>query len=701
MFAIIVTEKGGEQRRLEFDKAEVTIGRVQGNDVILPKGNVSKRHARIVLKDGKFIIVDLKSTNGTYVNGRKITSPLVVKDNDKIYIGDFILGVEEPGRMGAAPPAFESAPPPPPPPPAPPPPPEPQLPRDLAPRPTVPQPPPAPMPPSMPEDRPSPRTRPPRPAPSPTAKPRRLVGAAVQQQRPSPPPRPPEPAPPPEPAFPEPPPPEPAYSAPPPEPAFPAPPPEPDFSAPPPEPAPARPAPPEPRRPVPTPARPAPSPARPAARPSVGFSHGVQVAPLDGAVLQRLEVQQSILDRVVARLDLNNVPVERLGDEDLWQKTESTIVDMVETMDSSGELPDSVDQDSLIKESLNEALGLGPLEDLLANEEVEEIIVDRRDRILIGRGGSLQGSGKGFSSDEAFTRVVERLVAPTGRTIDEHHPLVDVRLHDGSRLAAAVPPVAVRGACFTLRKPKVAAFTLADLIESRALSAEMGDFLTTCVAARQNILVCGAPGSGKSAVLGALAAAAPDGERIVSVEEVAELSLNRDEWIALESRPSANSTMAPIDLAALLRGALRMRPDRLVVGDLRGGEALELVSAMASSHDGAMASIGGDGPQASLARLVMMARLAAPGASVEALRELVTAAIDVVVHVVRYADGVFRVSSICEVRGLVMDGFDTQEVFSFRGTTEDGGFAANGVIPEFYAKLEARGLPADTTIFRT
>ena len=431
------------------------------------------------------------------------------------------------------------------------------------------------------------------------------------------------------------------------------------------------------------------------------LAHGVHVAPLEPEVVKRLEVQHSILDRVVARLEIDDVPLDRLGDEDLWQKTESTIVDLVETLDSSGEMPGFIDQDLLIKEALNEALGLGPLEDLLAEEDVEEIIVDRRDRIVVGRGGVLSGSGKAFSSDEAFHRVVERLVAPTGHVIDENNPLVDVRLRDGSRLAAAVPPVAVRGACFTLRKPRAARHNLASLIEARALSPEMGDFLATCVGARQNILVCGAPGSGKSAVLAALALAAPEGERIVSVEEVSELSLDRDDWIALESRPGSSNGLATVDMQMVLRGALRMRPDRLVVGDIRGGEALELISAMASSHDGAMASIAGDGPQAALNRLTLMARLAAPGAAIDALRELSSEAIDVVVHVARYADGIFRVASIAEVRGLIMDGFDSQEVFSFRGTTDDGGFAAAGVIPEFYAKLEARGLPSDTSIFRT
>lgn len=428
---------------------------------------------------------------------------------------------------------------------------------------------------------------------------------------------------------------------------------------------------------------------------------GVQVDALDPKVLKMLELQQQILDRLIARLDLDKIPVARLGDEELWARAESAIVDLVETLDSTGEVPNYIAQDSLIKETLNEALGLGPLEDLLADDGVDEIIVDRRDRIIVSRNGQWSGSGKAFSSDDTLRRVVERMVAPTGQQIGELNPLVDVRLRDGSRLAAAVPPVAVRSACLALRKPSVNAYSLGELIDGATLSAEMGDFLTTCVNARRNVLICGAPGSGKSAVVAALVGAAPEGERIVSVEEVAELSINRDDWIALESRPGDGNGIRNVDLETVLRSALRMRPDRLVVGDVRGGEALELISAMASSSDGTIASITGDGAEAALARLAAMARLAAPGVSVDALRVLVAAAVDVVVHVARYADGVFRVAAIEEVVAGGEEGFETQQLFGFRGTGEEGGFAAAGVIPEFYGELEARGIPADTSIFRT
>jgi pilus assembly protein CpaF len=701
MFAIIVTEKGGEQRRLEFDKSEITIGRVQGNDVILPKGNVSKRHARIVLKDGKFIIVDLKSTNGTYVNGRKITSPLVVKESDKIYIGDFILGVEESGAGAAAggPPPPEALPPP------------------------------APAPAPSPAPVPSPYPRPAEQASGPA--PRPPVPTTTAQRPPAPPPMPPGPpaaippipdslaaAPGPLPVTGA------APAVPPVRPRVPAAVPSPrptgaDKSAPAPAPIIDRPSEPRPAGPglagprSPTTVDPAPMPmaspppTAPVAAPPPAVAprpmpsslgRGIRVEPLAQAVVRRLEAQDAILARLVPRLDLDKVSPQRLGDDDLEQKAKSAIVDMVETMASSGDLPDGVDQDALIKDVLNEAIGLGPLEDLVADSAVNEIIVDRRDRIIVRRDGKLGGSGRGFSSDEALRRVVDRLVAPSGHRLSESLPLVDVRVRDGYHVTAAVPPVAVRGACLTLRKSNARARSLTELQNAGALSQPMTEFLSTCVAARRNLLVCGAPGAGKSAVVAALASAIPPGERIVSVEEVAELALGREEWISLETRPGDSNGTRAVGLGAILQSALRMRADRLVVGEVRGVEAFDLVSALAASTDAAIVTNTGDGARVGLGRLTALAHLGAPGAGAEAVRHLVACAFDIVVHVARYVDGVVRIASISEVVGARADGFDVRELFGFRGA--GSGFSATGAVPAFYSEIAALGIPADAAIFR-
>ena len=428
------------------------------------------------------------------------------------------------------------------------------------------------------------------------------------------------------------------------------------------------------------------------------LGRGIRVEPLAQAVVRRLDAQDAILARLVPRLDLDKVSPQRLGDDDLEQKAKSAIVDMVETMASSGDLPDGVDQDALIKDVLNEAIGLGPLEDLVADSAVDEIIVDRRDRIIVRRDGKLGGSGRGFSSDEALRRVVDRLVAPSGHRLSESLPLVDVRVRDGYHVTAAVPPVAVRGACLTLRKSSSRARTLTELQNAGALSQAMTEFLSTCVAARRNLLVCGAPGAGKSAVVAALASAIPPGERIVSVEEVAELALGREEWISLETRPGDSNGARAVGLGAILQSALRMRADRLVVGEVRGVEAFDLISALAASTDAAIVTNAGDGARVGLGRLTALAHLGAPGAGAEAVRHLVACAFDIVVHVARYADGVVRIASISEVAGARADGFDVRELFGFRGA--GSGFSATGVVPAFYGEIAALGIPADAAIFR-
>jgi pilus assembly protein CpaF len=759
MFTIIIQEKGGEQRRMVFNKAEVTIGRVQGNDIVLPKGNVSKRHARIVLKDGKFIIVDLKSTNGTYVNGRKITSPLVVKDSDKIYIGDFIVGVDEaasgedgpsetttspPGvdRLAAAPPIdvrpprpTEAQP-------------MPQMPPSMGVSPMsamAPEPPAPIAPPPV-----APRPGPPRPAPGPS----RDLGPPPRDLGPreAPMPRDPGAMPPigPPPGGPR------AMG-------------RPGGTMPPPvspvippmapiAPSPAstvadggdhRPMPspiggplgspsgplggpmPQPsgpmgdpvaRAPMPAPLATAPLASAPApvvplpsanaaankralvgagARKVIGRSvslpsrRGVHVEPLDPKVVKMLDLQSNILDQLRRKLDLDKIPIERLHEEELWQRAERATIDLVETLETSGELPKYIDQDTLIKETLSEALALGPLEDLLADEKVDEIIIDRRDRVVVGKEGQLRGSGKAFSSDEMFERVVKRLVAEAGASIDEVNPLVDLRMRDGTRLTAAVAPVASRGACLVLKKPAAAMPQLSELVAQNALSPGMADFLATCVTARRNILVCGGPGSGKTAVVAALAAASPAGERVISIEEVAELVIARDEWIQLESRPGVGRNTS-IDLAHLLETALRLLPDRLVVGDVRGRETLPLVSALCSSIDGAIVAMTGEGANHALGRLVTLARVGAAGALDAALRELVAQAFEIVVHVARWSDGTLKVLAIEEVVGCTETTFETQLLFQFA----NGGFGATGTVPRFYAELEARGIPADQAVFR-
>jgi pilus assembly protein CpaF len=431
---------------------------------------------------------------------------------------------------------------------------------------------------------------------------------------------------------------------------------------------------------------------RPLSMPS---KRGVQLEPLDPKIVKMLDLQSNILERLRAKLDLDKIPMERLHEEELWQKAERATIDLVETLETSGELPKYIDQDTLIKETLNEALALGPLEDLFADEKIDEIVIDRRDRLVVGKDGQMRGSGKAFSSDDVFERVVKRLVAEAGSVIDDAHPVVDMRMRDGTRLTAAVSPVAARGACLVLKKPPSQMPQLSDLVQQGALSSGMADFLATCIAARRNVLVCGGTGSGKTSIVAALAAASPAGERVVSIEEVAEMTIARDEWVQLETRPSIGKSEG-LDLGALLEMAMRLAPDRIVVGEVRGREAAQLVHALTSSVDGAIVGMTGEGASTTLNRLAMLARITQPASSDAAIRELVATAFEIVIHVARHSDGSVKVQSIDEVSGVSDTTFETQVVFQLR----DGNFVATGTVPRFYSELEARGIPADQKVFR-
>jgi pilus assembly protein CpaF len=265
-----------------------------------------------------------------------------------------------------------------------------------------------------------------------------------------------------------------------------------------------------------------------------------------------------------------------------------------------------------------------------------------------------------------------------------------MRMRDGTRLTAAVAPVASRGACLVLKKPPTASPSLSELASQGALSTGMADFLTTCINARRNILVCGGPGSGKTALVGALAAATPAGERVVSIEEVAELAIARDEWIQLETRPGSGKAHE-LDLASLLDTAMRLTPDRLVVGEVRGREAITLVQALGSSVDGAIVSATGEGANAVLNRITMLARATQPFGSDGAIRELVATAFEIVVHVGRNAEGQLRVQSIEEITGVSDTHFETDVVFQLK----DGSFSASGKVPTFYSAMGA-----DQAVFR-
>src|SRR6267143_958074 len=468
-FSVILTEKGGPTQRLDFECEEITIGRVDENDICLPKGNISKKHTRIVVKDGKIIVLDLRSTNGTYVNGRKLAGPQLISPADKVYIGDFILNVEPPDL---------------------------ELPQNGAPADGTPV------------------------AEEPTmtpALPHSAAGKATRR--------------------------------------------EPHLR--------------------PGTSTPAPQPCAPPA------SHG--------------QTLQLVHGRLIEALDLRRLDLDALGSDELWQKAEASVRQIVSRMDQTGELGPHLDRDELIEDVLNEALGLGPLETWLADDSVSEIMVN--------------------SPTQAVMGVIERIVAPLGRHIDESSPFVDARLPDGSRVNAIIPPLALKGPCITIRKFKRDLLGVDSLIGFGTLTPPMAQFLETCVKVRRNVVISGGTGSGKTTLLNVLAGYIPEIERIVSIEDAAELQLPQDHWIQLESRPANIEGQGQISIRDLVRNALRMRPDRIVVGECRGGEALDMLQAMNTGHDGSLTTLHANSTRDALARLETMVLMSGMELPVRAIRE--------------------------------------------------------------------------------
>ena len=409
---------------------------------------------------------------------------------------------------------------------------------------------------------------------------------------------------------------------------------------------------------------------------------------------------------MIEYLDLRRMDIDRLADEELWEKTENAICDIVESMDGEGSIPAFVDQDMLIKDVLNEALGLGPLEDLLADDTVDEIMVNRSDQIYVERGGRIEITDRGFSSDKAVLGVIERIVAPLGRRIDESSPLVDARLKDGSRVNAIIPPLALKGPCVTIRKFRTDMLGSDDMVRFSSLSQGMVNFLEMCVSARKNIVISGGTGSGKTTTLNVVSNFIPDTERIVSIEDAAELQLKHDHWVQLESRPPNIEGKGAVFIRDLVRNSLRMRPDRVIVGECRGGEALDMLQAMNTGHDGSLTTAHSNSPRDTLSRLETMVLMAGMDLPIKAIREQVASAIDIIAHQSRFSDGSRRLTHITEVTGMEGEIITMQDIFTFKQEGFDeqgrvqGRFVPSGFVPRFYEDLQRRGLPVNMDIFR-
>ncbi len=369
------------------------------------------------------------------------------------------------------------------------------------------------------------------------------------------------------------------------------------------------------------------------------------------------------------------------------------------------ELPSGRSDERLVREIVAEAVGLGPLEPLLEDEEVTEIMVNGHRQIYVERRGRLQPIPVVFQSDASLLSIIERIVTPLGRRIDEGSPTVDARLPDGSRVNAVIPPLSLVGPVLTIRKFAKDRLTIDDLVARGSLSREMAEFLAVCVRQRKNIIVSGGTGSGKTTTLNILSNFIPNGERIVTIEDAAELQLHKDHVVRLESRPANVEGRGEVSIRDLVRNALRMRPDRIVVGECRGGEALDMLQAMNTGHDGSLTTGHANSPRDFLSRLEVMVLMSGIDLPVRAIREQIASAVDVIVQQTRFSDGTRRITSVMEVDSMEGDVILLQKIFEFvqTGRGADGRvrgyFTGCGYAPSFYTDLEASGETLDRSIF--
>ena len=355
----------------------------------------------------------------------------------------------------------------------------------------------------------------------------------------------------------------------------------------------------------------------------------------------------------------------------------------------------------LIDEMLNEITGFGPIEPLLRDESITEVMVNGPKRIYVERNGKIERVDVHFLNDEHVRQIIDRIIAPMGRRIDESSPRVDARLPDGSRVNAIIKPLSLVGPVITVRKFSTKPFTVADLIGFGTATAEMFDFIKACVEARLNIFVSGGTGSGKTTTLNVLSSFIPDGERIVTIEDAAELQLRQSHVITLESRPSNLEGQGEITIRHLLRNAMHMRPDRIIVGECRSGEALDMIQAMTTGHDGSLSTGHANTPRDMLRRLETMVLMTGYELPLRAIREQIASAVDLIVHTARLKDGSRRIVNITEVYGIDDDEILTQDIFAFEQTgfrdgKVEGVLKPTGFRPTFMSAFKANGveLPA-------
>jgi len=423
------------------------------------------------------------------------------------------------------------------------------------------------------------------------------------------------------------------------------------------------------------------------------------ISPASTSNKDQATLRKAIHRKLLDHLDLASLHQSSMAEDELRPKVIEGLGRIVGSMES--QLPKHLDRARLIHELSNEVLGLGPLEELLSDDSVTEIMVVDPHTIFVERHGRMIRTELEFTDDEAIRAVIERIVTPLGRRIDESTPLVDARLKDGSRVNAVIRPLAIRGACVTIRKFSKRSLSMQDLVTFGSFTNAMGDFLERTVKVRKNIVISGGTGSGKTTLLNVLSSAIPPEERVITIEDAAELRLQQPHVVSLETRPPNMEGRGAYTIRDLVKNALRMRPDRIVVGECRGGEALDMLQAMNTGHEGSMTTTHANNPTEALARLETLALMSGLDLPSRAIREQIVASVDVVLQQTRFSDGSRRITHITEVAGLEDGQFELRDIYVFdrKGTGPNGeivgDFRATGYLPSFLGDFMTHGLATD------
>lgn len=409
------------------------------------------------------------------------------------------------------------------------------------------------------------------------------------------------------------------------------------------------------------------------------------------------DLRRSLHRKLLENLDLPTLDRSAIGGPEMRPQVVAALRRIVSAAGETA-VP-RADEERLVQELADEALGLGPLERLLADPDINEIMVVDPQTIFVERRGKMELSGLRFTDDDAVRAVIERIVTPLGRRIDESTPLVDARLRDGSRVNAVIPPLALRGPCITIRKFAKDPLRIADLERFGSVSPEMARFLVNAVKIRRNIVISGGTGSGKTTLLNVLSAAIPGHERVVTIEDAAELQLAQPHVVSLEARPPNLEGKGEYSIRDLVKNALRMRPDRIVVGECRGGEAIDMLQAMNTGHEGSLTTTHANSPREAVARIETLCLMAGLDLPVRAIRQQIASSVHVIVQQTRFSDGSRRVSKVAEVVGIDDDGeVELREIYDFRvtqtgaGRKLEGEFIASGYLPSFLDQFLAHGL---------